>query len=78
MCLKWHNGRAPVRKTGHLRFKSQLRHKFFSQYLSEYFVSRLRRRAGSDGSISASSSADPGFDLRRGGKISFENFQPRG
>ena len=30
----WSNGRAPVRKTGDMRFKSQLRHKFFSQYLS--------------------------------------------
>ena len=26
--------KTPVRKTGDLRFKSQLRHKFFSQYLS--------------------------------------------
>ena len=31
---QWSNGRTPVRKTGDLRFKSQLRHKFFSQYLS--------------------------------------------
>ena len=36
------------------------------------------RRAGSDGSMSASGSAGPGFDPRRGGKFSFENFQPRG
>ena len=36
MCLKWLNGRAPVHKFGNLRFKSQLRHKFFSQYLSSY------------------------------------------
>ena len=36
------------------------------------------RRAGSDGSMSASGSAGPGFDTRRGSKFSFENFQPRG
>ena len=36
------------------------------------------RRAGSDGSMSASGSAGPGFDSRRGSKFSFENFQPRG
>ena len=29
----WFNGRTPVRKTGDLRFKSQLRHKIFTQYL---------------------------------------------
>ena len=34
MCLKWLNDRAPVRKTGDLRFKFQLRHNSFSQYLS--------------------------------------------
>ena len=33
------------------------------------------RRAGSDGSMSASGSAGPGFEPRWG---SFENFQPRG
>ena len=31
-----------------------------------------------DGSMSASGSAGPGFDPRRGSKFSFENFQPRG
>ena len=36
------------------------------------------RHAGSDGSMSASGSAGPGFDLRRGSKFSFENFQPPG
>ena len=35
-------------------------------------------RAGSDGSMSASGSAGPGFYPRRGSKFSFENFQPRG
>ena len=35
------------------------------------------RRAGLDGSISASGSAGPGFDPRRGSKFSFENFQLR-
>ena len=38
----------------------------------------LARRAGSDGSMSASGSAGLGFDPRRGCKFSFENFQPRG
>ena len=36
------------------------------------------RRAGSDGSMSASGSAGPGFYPRRGCKFSFENFRPRG
>ena len=36
------------------------------------------RRAGSDGSMSASGSAGPGFDPRRGSKFSFENLKPRG
>ena len=36
------------------------------------------RRAGSDGSMSASVSAGPGFNPRRGSKFSFEIFQPRG
>ena len=35
------------------------------------------RRVGSDGSISASGSAGPGFDPRRDSKFSFENFQPQ-
>ena len=37
----------------------------------------MARRAGSDGSMSASGSAGPGFDPRRGSKFSFENL-PRG
>ena len=36
------------------------------------------RRAGSDGSMSASGLAGSGFDPRRGSKFSFENFQPPG
>ena len=32
---QWFNDRTPVRKTGDLRFKCQLRHKFFSQLDSE-------------------------------------------
>ena len=32
----------PVRKTGDLRFKSQLRHKFFSQYLSSIRISTYK------------------------------------
>ena len=32
--FQWFNGRVPVCKTGDLRFKSWLGHKFFSQYLS--------------------------------------------
>ena len=35
--------KTPVRKTGNLRFKSQLRHKFFSQYLSTIQVVTPRR-----------------------------------
>ena len=35
------------------------------------------RRAGSDGSMSASGSTGLGFDPWRGSKFSFENFQPR-
>ena len=35
-------------------------------------------RAGSDGSMSASGSAGPGFDPQQGSNFSFENFQPRG
>ena len=35
------------------------------------------RRAGSDGSMSASGSAGSGFDPLRGSKFSFEYFQPR-
>ena len=34
---------SPVCKTGDLRFKSQLRHKFFSQYLSSVWTSILHR-----------------------------------
>ena len=39
-------------------------------------VLRSARRAGSDGSMSASGSAGPGIDPRRGSNFSFENFQP--
>ena len=35
-------------------------------------------RAGSDGSMSASGSAGPGFDPWQDCKFSFENFQPSG
>ena len=45
---------------------------------STFYYARRSRRAGSDGSMSASGSAGPGFDPRRDGKFSFENFQPRG
>ena len=38
----------------------------------------IARRAGSEGSMSASGSAGPGFDPRHGRKFSFENFQPWG
>ena len=34
--------------------------------------------AGSDGSMSASGQAGPGFDPRRGSKLSFENFSSSG
>ena len=35
-------------------------------------------RVGSNGSMSASGSASPGFNPRRGSKFLFENFKPRG
>ena len=38
MCLSSLMVKMPVRKTGDLRFKSQLRHKFFSQYLSSIWT----------------------------------------
>ena len=38
----------------------------------------IARRAGSDGSMSASGLAGPGFNPWRGSKFSFENFQPWG
>ena len=48
----------------------------FSCSLNSYLLSLLQpdqaRRAGSDGSMSASGSAGPGFDPRRGSKFSFE------
>ena len=37
----------------------------------------LAHRGGSDGSMSASGSAGPGFNSRRGSKFSFEKIQPR-
>ena len=44
-----------------------------------YFIKCVYARcADSDGSMSASGSAGPGFDPLRGSKFSFENFQPRG
>ena len=46
-------------------------------YFSFYFYIEARR-AGSDGNLSASGSAGPGFDPRRDSKFSFENVQPRG
>ena len=42
----------------------------------KYFILEARH-AGSDGRMSASGSAGPGFDPRRGSKFLFENFQPR-
>ena len=44
----------------------------------DVYIRRVARRAGSDGSLSASGSAGPGFDAWQGSKFSFENFQPRG
>ena len=39
------------------------------------YTSPLARRAGSDGSMSASGSAGPGFDPRRGSKFSFSGLE---
>ena len=49
-----------------------------SSLLSLFIWFYMACRAGSDGSMSASGSAGPGFNPRRGSKFSFENFQPRG
>ena len=46
----------------------------FSRLISNFKA----RRAGSDGSMSASGSTGLGFNPRRGSKFSIENFQPRG
>ena len=48
------------------------------QKFTQLTLSVGARRAGSDGSMSASGSAGLGFDPRRGNKFSFENFQSRG
>ena len=45
--------------------------------LSILYYKNSARLAGSDGSMSASGSAGPGFDPRRGIKFSLENFQLR-
>ena len=42
----------------------------------KFFFIKLTRCTGSDGSMSASGSAGPGFNLRQDRKFSFENFQP--
>ena len=47
-------------------------------HLASYLFQWLTRHAGSDGSMSASGSAGPGFDPWRVSEFSFENFQPRG
>ena len=47
-------------------------------FLMKYISIVQARRAGSDGSMSASGSAGPGFNPRWGSKFYFENFQPRG
>ena len=47
-------------------------------WITQHKVENEARRAGSDGSMSASGSAGPGFDPRLGSKFSFENFQPWG
>ena len=45
----------------------------FTRFHSTY-IPDFARRSGSDGSMSASGSAGPGIDPRRGNKFSFENF----
>ena len=42
------------------------------------YIPEVGRLAASDGITSASDSAGPGFDPRRGSQFSFENFQLRG
>ena len=53
-------------------------HGFQAQMKVQYTFVCPARRAGSDGSMSASGPAGPGFDPWRGCKFSFENFKPRG
>ena len=60
----WENGRSPNKPC----ISSQPQH---------FYNLRVTQKK-SDGSISASGSAGPGFDPRRGSKFSFENFQPWG
>ena len=50
---------------------------YFEQFKPITFIGGARR-ADTDGSMSASGSAGPGFDPRRGSKFSFEDLQPRG
>ena len=77
-CVSGRIGKPPVRKSGDLWFESRLRNNFSLSKLSSKIVLFVARRAGSDGSMSASGSAGPGFGPPRGSKFSFENFQPRG
>ena len=46
--------------------------------LTVIYIRPQTRHAGSDGRMSGSISAGPGFDPQQDGKFSFENFQPRG
>ena len=46
------------------------RYYLFNQYFNIQISKCPFRRAGSDSSMSASGSADPGFDPRRGSKFS--------
>ena len=47
-------------------------------YVNLFISLLLAHRAGSDGSMSASGSAGPGFNPWHGSKFSIENFRPRG
>ena len=46
--------------------------------IRRYTICIEARRAGSDGSMSASDLVGLGFDPRRGSKFTYENFQSRG
>ena len=48
------------------------------QLFKRFYILIKAHCAGSDGSMSASGSAGPEFDPRRGSKFSFENVQPQG
>ena len=68
----------PARRALIKKVKSERHRNYINNFLIVFTFTCYARRAGSDGSMSASGSAGSGFDRRRGSKFSFENFEPRG